>query len=176
MEAELAALATSGATTLVGLMVSDSWAQSKERLAALFGRGRRGRSAEAEEELDLSREELIAAREAGDGPALADVEAEWRSRLKRLLRADPAAADELRALLEELAPRQAADAPGAVHNTVTGGVLHGPLVQGRDFGSLTFHAPPYAPTPDPARTEATARTDAPARTEPTPRTGPGRTS
>ena len=48
MEAELAALAASGATTLVGLMVSESWERAKSGLARFFGRGAPGEAAEAE--------------------------------------------------------------------------------------------------------------------------------
>ncbi|WP_308437842.1 hypothetical protein [Streptomyces capitiformicae] len=36
--------------------------------------------------------------------AVADAQAEWRNRLRRTLRADPAAAAELRVMLDELAP------------------------------------------------------------------------
>jgi hypothetical protein len=44
----------------------------------------------------------------------------------------------------------------AVHNTVSGGTFHGPVVQTRDLSSLTFNSPssvdehPLAPTPPPA--------------------------
>ena len=138
MEAELAALASSGATTLVGLMASDAWAQVSRRLAAFFGRsGDDG----AEEELRLSQEELLAASADDDEGAVADVEAVWRARMRQLLRADPSAAAELRALLDELAPAAAAPEV-AVTNSVTGGVQHGPVIQGQNFSNLTFHSGP----------------------------------
>ncbi|MER6442211.1 hypothetical protein ABT275_38650 [Streptomyces sp. NPDC001185] len=39
---------------------------------------------------------------------------------------------------------------GTVTNTVSGGVQHGPVVQGRDFTNLTFTNPPASPDrPDP---------------------------
>jgi hypothetical protein len=143
MEAELAGLATSGAATLVGLMVTDVWTQARERLARFFGRGA-GEDASAAE-LAASQQELVAARAAGDEEAAADIEAAWRSRLRRALREDPAAADELRTLLAELAPATAERPSIVVHSSVTGGVHYGPVVQGQNLSHLTFHAtpPPY---------------------------------
>ncbi|SHL95164.1 hypothetical protein [Actinacidiphila paucisporea] len=142
MEAELTALATSGATTVVGLMASDAWAQVRGRLARFFARG--GEAGAVDAELEQSRQELTAARAADDDLAAGDVEAEWRTRLRRTLGADPAAAEELRRLLAELDPAGAAgQAPtSVVHNTFSGGVNHGVVMQGRDFrfGAMTFHA------------------------------------
>ncbi|WKX72207.1 hypothetical protein [Streptomyces sp. XD-27] len=137
MEAEVAALAASGATTLVGLMVSDAWAQGRERLVRFFGRGDGEDS--AEEELRASREELVAACEAGDEEAAADIEAGWRQRLRRVLRADPEAAAELRSLLAELDPEPERQSTASVHNSISGGVQHGPVFQGHSFSGITFH-------------------------------------
>lgn len=102
MEAELAALAASGATSLVGLMVSDAWAQTRVRVARFLARGEE--TGGVDEELEASREELIAARDGDEPDVAADIEDEWRLRMRRALRADPAAAQELRLLLDELAP------------------------------------------------------------------------
>ena len=151
MEAELAGLAASGATTLVGLMVSDGWAQTRERVARFFARGGDGAAEVAA--LQSAQAELLAARDADDAGAADDVEAEWRTRLRRMLRADPAAAGELRALLAELGPLATGGPVVAVHNTVSGGVQYSPFVQGHDFSGLTFHItnpPPSAPPADPA--------------------------
>ncbi|MEV0277759.1 hypothetical protein AB0I22_15460 [Streptomyces sp. NPDC050610] len=149
MEAELAALAASGATTVVGLMASDAWTQAKQRLARFFARD--GDESAADGELELSCEELTAARDGSDERTAADIEADWRQRLRYVLRTDPAAADELRALLAELDPA-AADGRGggSVANTVSGGVQHGPIVQVRDVsGGMTFHMPgAVQPGPD----------------------------
>ncbi|MGW7578204.1 hypothetical protein [Streptomyces sp. NPDC054765] len=138
MEAELATLAATGATTLVGLMVSEAWTQARGRVVRFFARG--DDTALPDEQLAASREELIAARDAGDADAAADVEEEWRLRLRRTLRADPVAAEELRLLLEELAP-QAVPPAVTVHNTISGGTQNGPVIQGQHFSSLTFHSP-----------------------------------
>lgn len=144
MEAELTALAASAATSLVGLMVSETWTQAREGLARFFGRG--GDESAAEEELGLSRRELVAAREAGDEGAEADIEAGWRTRLRRALQQDPQAAEELRQLLAELDP-QAGDRPHVtVHNRISGGVQYGPVVQGQHFSGLTFNSSGPAPS------------------------------
>ncbi len=136
MEAELAALAASGATTLVGLMVSETWEQARDRLTRFLARG--GDEEAVDEELSLARGDLVAAGEAEDPQAAADIEADWRARLRRALLADPSAAEELRSLLAELAPDAGARPSGSVHNTVSGGVVHGPVIQGGTFSGLTF--------------------------------------
>jgi hypothetical protein len=80
-------------------MVTDGWQQVRRRFAAVFGH----QSADVDEELERSRNTLVAARQAM-APATADgLEAEWRSRLRRLLADDPGAAHHLRAVLDELA-------------------------------------------------------------------------
>ncbi|MEC3993847.1 hypothetical protein VSR01_09955 [Actinacidiphila sp. DG2A-62] len=151
MDAELAALASSGATTLVGAMVSEAWAQVRDRVAGYFAR-RGGADPDAEPdaeaaavagELDAARDELTAARQQADAEAAADIEAEWRARLRRVLRSDPEAADRLRALLAEVEPLTAAAAPPAVHNevhnSITGGTQHGPVIQAHTISAaLTF--------------------------------------
>lgn len=112
MEAELTALATSGATSLLALMVSDSWGQAKERLGRFLGR-RRGPAdgaggadgaSGAEDELQAASDELEAARGVRDERAVAELENRWSQRLLEILREDPGAAVELRRLLDDLAP------------------------------------------------------------------------
>ncbi|WP_051723078.1 hypothetical protein [Streptomyces albus] len=152
MEPELAALAASGAAALVGAMVTDAWAQTKTRVAALLGRtgppDPPGSSVTTsmEEELESSRQELEEARADGDGTVAAGIEAMWRMRLRALLHADPEAAATLRRLLDELAP--AGHPETAVHNEIRGATVHGAVIQGRDFhGSVTLgtpHPPPSA--------------------------------
>ncbi|MFI9723273.1 hypothetical protein ACIHFE_27060 [Streptomyces sp. NPDC052396] len=137
MEAELTALAVSGATALVRSMATDAWEQVKGGLARLVSRG--GDTRRAEEELAASRTELVAARQAGDEEAAADIQEEWRLRLRRVLRTDPEAARELRRLLDEVAPD---DGPAAgsvtVNNTISGGSYDGPVFQGQNFSGQTF--------------------------------------
>ncbi|AUG76083.1 hypothetical protein CFP65_1173 [Kitasatospora sp. MMS16-BH015] len=122
MEAELVALATSGATTMVNLMATNLWTTAQGRFAALFGH-----------RAEAVAEELEEVREAG-GEA-EDLIAEWRPRLQRLLAADPAAAAALRALVEEYAPPAEAHG-GGVQNTISGGEFHQAVIQTGHIGSV----------------------------------------
>ncbi|MEU2098391.1 MULTISPECIES: hypothetical protein [Streptomyces] len=101
-------------------MATEAWTQVRGRLARFLGRGEDDEVIDAE--LEESREELIAARRNGDEDGAADVAAEWRIRIRRALRDNPEAEQELRAILDELAPRQAAGPSVAInHNTISGG-------------------------------------------------------
>ncbi len=122
MDAELAALAAAGATALVQQMVTDGWGNVRDRVVVFFSRGRDEEAVQGE--LEASRADLAAARDADDEEAADDVRASWRVRLRRTLRDDPAAAAELRALLDELTPPSAGPTSIAVHNTVSGGAHH----------------------------------------------------
>ncbi|MFE1800299.1 hypothetical protein ACFW9L_29605 [Streptomyces sp. NPDC059517] len=132
MDAELAALAAAGATALVQQMVTDGWGNVRDRVVALCSRGRD--EAAVQGELEESRADLVAARDADDEEAAADVQASWRVRLRRTLRDDPEAAAELRAILDELSPQSTTPTTLNVHNTFSGGVSHGVVVQGGTFG------------------------------------------
>lgn len=46
-------------------------------------------------------------------------------------------------------PLPAERTPGAVHNEIHGGTHNGPVIQGRDFGQVTFGSPPPQPSPPP---------------------------
>ncbi|MEV0221233.1 hypothetical protein [Streptomyces sp. NPDC050704] len=140
MDAELTALAAAGATALVQQMVTDGWGSVRDRVGALFSRGRDEDVVVAE--LEESRADLVAARDGEDEEAAADVQASWRSRLRRTLRDDPEAAAELRALLDELAQPSIASAPGTLHNTVSGSVQNSTVVQTYTVGALTIGQPP----------------------------------
>ncbi|MBM9506777.1 hypothetical protein [Actinacidiphila acididurans] len=147
MDSELAALASSGATTLVGLMVSDAWAQVRDRVTGFFTR--RGQTSTIAEQLAASRQELMAAQEEGDPDVAADTQAMWRTHLRRALLSDPDAAGELRALLADLEP-MAGQGTTAIHIVVSGGTQNGPVVQSQNIWGLTFHsAPPNLPSVNP---------------------------
>ncbi|MET7477553.1 hypothetical protein ABZT17_24730 [Streptomyces sp. NPDC005648] len=136
MDAELAMLVGSGATTVVGLMVTETWEQAKQRLIRLFARGD-DEAASLTGELEESRATLAAASGTPDEQDVtADTTAALRLRLRRLLEQHPDAADELRLLIEEFTTRDGGR--GSVHNTITGGTQHGPVFQGRSFSRLTF--------------------------------------
>ncbi|MGP2441465.1 NB-ARC domain-containing protein [Streptomyces sp. JW3] len=144
MEAELAALAASGATTLVALMVSESWERAKGALSRFFGRRAAGEN--AEEELQASSAELGSAQVSGDVSARADLQARWQQRLEEIFREDPGAAQELAGLLSELAP----DASRTFVSLVSGGVNYGPAFQGSHIhGGITFNVQPAPSGPGP---------------------------
>jgi hypothetical protein len=138
VEAELVALATAGATALVQQMVGETWEQARGRITTFFAR-RSGSDPEAVgEELDTVREELLAAEESGDERTTAeardDARIEWRARIRRTLQADPQAADELREILDELPSGVRREA--GTHNTISGGVQHGTVIQSGSIHSL----------------------------------------
>jgi hypothetical protein len=129
------ALIGTGATTVVGLMVTDAWGQARQRVVRLFASGSEPGGVAGE--LEESRTALVAADGAADEEDLrSDVTASVRLRLRRLLEQDPGAAEELRRLVDEFAPT--ARPPGTVHNSITGGRQDGPVVQGHTFTHLTF--------------------------------------
>lgn len=131
MEAEIAQLVTTGATTVVGLMATEAWTQARSRLAALFGRGRD--TEEVSAELEEIRVEVV--RADGDAALVGDQTAELRNRLRRLLRQDPRAAAELAALLREFTPRQQ---PGVTVNnqTINSGTFNESVIQA---GRITYN-------------------------------------
>ncbi|MFI2349136.1 hypothetical protein ACH492_19200 [Streptomyces sp. NPDC019443] len=137
MEAELMALATAGATALVQQMVTDTWTSVRERAVSFFSRGSTTPESVAAD-LDTARAELVDAQQSADEEAAADIQAEWRSRMRRTLRADPEAATELRALLDELWPEWSAPQRHDVHNTISGGTQHGPVIQSGTIGNIHF--------------------------------------
>ncbi|MET9093529.1 hypothetical protein ACWEQJ_17170 [Streptomyces cyaneofuscatus] len=148
MEAELTALAASGATTFVGLMATEAWSQVRGRLARFLARGEDSEAIDAE--LEESREELVAARRSGDEESAEDIAAAWRVRLRRALRDNPEAAGELRDLLDELAPHQAPGPTVTVNNSTNGGTYYSQVIQGHDISGLTFHSGgTAAPRPEP---------------------------
>ncbi|MFC9878219.1 hypothetical protein ACFVJW_01120 [Streptomyces libani] len=104
-------LASAG-TTLVGLMVTEAWGQTRDGVVALW---RRVRPADADgvgRDLDEARAELVQAREGGaDEETEQELVGEWQRRLLRVLRDDPAAAEELRRVLEAAQGAQPAELP-----------------------------------------------------------------
>ncbi|MFE2426831.1 hypothetical protein ACFXJ5_08770 [Streptomyces sp. NPDC059373] len=136
VETELIALATAGATAVVQQMATDSWEHARDRIVSFFSRRGGGEEEVIEGELETSRGELTAALESGDEQTVSDVQAEWRTRLRRTLLADPAAASELRSVLDELAPPRGDQQ--VIHNVISGGVQHGAVIQAGTVGSLNL--------------------------------------
>ncbi|MFI9417472.1 hypothetical protein [Streptomyces werraensis] len=145
MDAELAAMAASGATTLVSLMVTDSWTHAR----ALMGRflARADADTAAITGLDDARARLLLTGTAADGRAATGIAAEWQTRLCELVEAGALTGEELSALRASLGRlAAAAGRPATVHNTVSGGTQHGPIVQAGNVTGLAF-----PPDPSPRR-------------------------
>ncbi|MFI0943965.1 NB-ARC domain-containing protein [Streptomyces sp. NPDC021020] len=144
MEPELAALATSGATAFVELLVSEAFERVRRPVARFLRRGSGG--APVDGELQEESREALRARETGDEVALADVRQRWQERLAVIFRDDPGAPAELAGLLAELAP----DTSRGFVSLVSGGVNHGPAFQGSHIhGGIVFNVrPAAAPEPD----------------------------
>jgi hypothetical protein len=142
----LAALAATGATTLVAAMTTDAWQAARSGVARLFGRD------------GLARQEAIEAQLAGNAALVAQADdagrvrqslvALWQLELESLLRQHPDAAEELGALVAHV---QAA-LPPAQQEWVQTNIArdHGKVfaVQG---GNIVFHSAsprPAAPAAD----------------------------
>ncbi|MEU1324208.1 hypothetical protein AB0N60_25095 [Streptomyces microflavus] len=100
MDPELAALASSAATTLVTAWTTEAWTGLKQRLGRLIGRGDDHQAAMVAADLATTQTELATADAAGDLDRLAQVEQAWRDRLRLFLTEEPAAAAELRVILD----------------------------------------------------------------------------
>ncbi|MCQ8771138.1 hypothetical protein [Streptomyces telluris] len=139
MDSELAAIAATGATTLVSLMVTDSWTRARELVGRFLSRT--GSDAAAIADLDNARTQLLAAEAAEDEQAASDVRTHWHARLQPLLEAGSLTSDDLRVLLTSLQQLAATSATrqGTVHNSVNGGVQHSPVIQSGRITGLTFH-------------------------------------
>ncbi len=83
-------------------MATDTWNRTREGLVALWRRVHPERADAIGGELDATRDDLLVARAAGDELSEDELRAEWQSRLRRLLAAQPSVADDLRRFLEEI--------------------------------------------------------------------------
>ncbi|MBP2055438.1 hypothetical protein J2Z21_008452 [Streptomyces griseochromogenes] len=92
---------TAGAT-LVALMATDAWQQAREGVVMLWRRFRPVQAEEITLALDETREEVLAARQDQDEQGEADLVRDWDRRLRRILEQDPAVAQHLQQLLDEV--------------------------------------------------------------------------
>ncbi|MFB7510259.1 hypothetical protein [Streptomyces broussonetiae] len=147
MDSEMAALAASGATTLVSLMVTDSWMHARELVARYFSRI--GTDETSITNLDTTRTRLLAAEARGDAQTTRDITTEWDAYLRHLLQSGSATGDDLRELLACLpdVTNSVEAQASTVHNTISGGVQHGPVIQSGRIARITVHT--HRPT-DPA--------------------------
>ncbi|WP_151770078.1 hypothetical protein [Streptomyces abyssomicinicus] len=135
MDPEMAVLAGTAGTTLVALLTTEVWERARDGIAALWRRADPGRAEAISDELDVTRTELLTAREGGDTESPGELSTEWQGRIRRLLAAHPEQAEELRTLLDELRPHAPAGPTVTQHATASG---HARVYQaGRDqrFGT-----------------------------------------
>jgi hypothetical protein len=109
VETELIALTSTGAATLVGLLITDRWQEAGTAMGSLWRRAQPDRADGVEAELGEARCALLAARSAGNDQVALGLIIDWRYRIDRLLAAFPQTAVQLRRVVEdELAPALAA--------------------------------------------------------------------
>jgi hypothetical protein len=120
VDPEITQLASTAATTLVQLLTTEGWQRTKERFASLWRRAQPDRADAVAVEIEVTRDDLLAAQQGDDEEAAAELRAEWQGRLRRLLGAHPEAAGVLRELLAELAPDPPA-VPSVTQHAVASG-------------------------------------------------------
>ncbi|OKI99184.1 hypothetical protein [Kitasatospora sp. CB01950] len=125
---ELAELAASGATALVGAVATDLWGQVRDRVGRLLTRGRESRVEAAR--IELAYAEVLDAEENELPEVRENVRQDWEQRLLTVLREDPTAVAELRALLDEIAPQGGGSRieVTTIHNEISADV-HGIALQ-----------------------------------------------
>ncbi|MGW5482966.1 hypothetical protein [Streptomyces sp. NPDC004008] len=121
MDPEIAALAGTAGTTIVTLLATETWQRTRDGLAALWRRAHLERADAVLAELDATRADVLQARAAGDDTSEAELQAEWQGRVRRLLMARPEVVDELRALLDELAPQRDEQSSGVTQHATASG-------------------------------------------------------
>jgi hypothetical protein len=102
VDPELTALTSTAATTVVQLLATAAWEQARSAVVGLWRRAHPERAETVQAELEDSRAELLAARQAGDEQVEQALVGEWQGRLRRLMVADPQLADDLCRVVAEL--------------------------------------------------------------------------
>jgi hypothetical protein len=141
---EIDALAALAANTIVATAVTDAFEGLRAKVARVFGRDKPDPG--VQRRLDATRQELTAAVPGALESAKGTQARQWETRFADLLADHPEAAAELQALLAEfkaLSP----DTDGSITNTISGTVLNGPVLMGRDFGDITIGGPEISPGP-----------------------------
>ena len=133
----LTALASTGGTALVTAMVTDSWEGVKARFARLFGRGDARQAEAAAGRLEQSRAVLAGLSGPELDRARAEQEVIWRTRLGDLLEQEPAAEQELRALVAEV-QAQVVGSAGRVEQHAAAFDQAQQAVQGHGVQNVTF--------------------------------------
>jgi hypothetical protein len=151
----LMALAQFAGQTVAAAAITDVWESVRGRFARLLGRGDARKTQVADGWLAQTGEQLAAAGPGAVEQVRQGQVERWTGRFADLLDEDPGAADELRALVEEIAAQLPAGAVSAANHAVAAGrdvnisASGGGLAAGVVHGNVT---PPGNPTrPGPAR-------------------------
>lgn len=131
VDPEVTSLVQSAGTTLVTLMATDAWHRTRDGMTQLWRRMQPHRAEAVAAELEADREDALAAIAADDLETLNELRLRWQGLVRRLIVAQPAAARELRNLLDQLDPRGNASAPPVTQHATASG--HARVYQaGRD--------------------------------------------
>lgn len=113
MDDQMAALASTAASTVVSALTTDAWERARTLVRGLWERHRPAEADDAERDVADARALLLGAghrdhtdRADARAGGETDPTAAWEERFRRLLDADPAAAAALTALVDELAGRR----------------------------------------------------------------------
>jgi hypothetical protein len=131
-------------TALVGAMAADAWQQVHAAVVAAWHRIHPEAAGSVGTELESMRVQVLAARQAADEDTEQALVATWRLRLQQLLDQDPAAAAELRLLLDEyLTPALTLNEQQVVRSIVQKATASGSSQIIQAGGNVTVqHAPP----------------------------------
>jgi hypothetical protein len=135
---DIGALAALAGNALVAAAVTDAWADVRNKIAAIFGRGKS--DAQIEAKYDATRAALEVAGSPEDTEKVtADLEASWTARLRVLLEDHPDACDELDALVSEISggAAEASDHSVAAGRDVTIGASGGGVAAGVIHGDVS---------------------------------------
>lgn len=94
-------LVLAAGTAFIGAMATDAWQQAHTAVVAWWRKIHPGQADSVAAELDMTRSQVLTARERGDRDTEQALAGQWRLRLQQLLDEDPAASHSLRRLLRE---------------------------------------------------------------------------
>ncbi|MFJ4480242.1 hypothetical protein [Streptomyces xanthochromogenes] len=144
---EVAALAMTGATTVVAAMATDGWSTARVRMAGLFRRADDVQRASLEGQLD-GHAALVAS--SDDAEAVRqDLVPVWRLQLAALLRQHPDAAEELQLLVREIQEQLPSPQQGWQQRQTNIARDHGQVFASLG-GSVIVHRGPERPPPAPS--------------------------
>lgn len=130
-------------TAVVSAMATGAWETARDAVVALWRRAHPEHAERTSEELEAVRAEVIQARRDGDTATEQALAGEWQNKLRRLVRNDPALAEQVRRLLEEhLLPALAADEQTRIRSIIQTANATGSSTIYQAGGNITTHLPP----------------------------------